>query len=158
MIYRGLPGSPRRAPVTPRGLVAALCAGALALVAGCSSGRSPEAYCSVYEKHKQRFIDAMGEAQSSMDSSDDLGVVVGLAQTAGALGDLQRMWEELADVAPEDIQQDVEVVRDVSAKQADRSGQSISDPVGAMSGLLVDALMNSGSFRRVDTYTQEQCE
>jgi len=109
------------------------------------------------QKHKDRYLQAMGDAQKAVDQGDAAGVVGGLAETISALGDIQRMWDELAQVAPEEIRTDVESVRDNSAKQLDKAEQSVRDPMAALGSALANALVNSGPIRRVDAYTRTNC-
>jgi len=126
-------------------------------LSGCGTERSAKAYCDVMQKHKERYLQAMADATSQVKKGDAAGVVGGLAETVSALGDIQRMWDELAQVAPDEIRPDVESVRDTSAKQLDNAEQSVKDPVGALGSALVNALVNSGPIRRVDAYTRANC-
>lgn len=128
-----------------------------ATLSGCGTDRSAKAFCDTMQKHKDRYLQAMGDATKQVQKGDTAGVVGGLAETVSALGDIQRMWEDLANVAPDEIRPDVESVRDTSAKQLDNAEQSIKDPVGAMGSALVNALINSGPIRRVDAYTRQNC-
>lgn len=96
-------------------------------------------------------------AQKQVEKGDAASVVGGLAETVSALCDIQRMWDDLAKVAPDEILPDVESVRDTSAKQLDNAGQSVSDPAGALGSALVNALVNSGPIRWVDAYTRQNC-
>jgi hypothetical protein len=128
-----------------------------ATLSGCGTERSAKAYCDTMQKHKDRYLSAMADATKQVEKGDAAGVVGGLAGTVSALGDIQRMWEDLAKVAPEEIRPDVESVRDNSAKQLDKAEQSIKDPAGALASALVNALVNSGPIRRVDAYTRQNC-
>lgn len=127
------------------------------MLSGCGTGRSTQAYCDTMQKHKERYVQAMADATKQMQKGDTAGVVGGLAESISALGDIQRMWDELAQVAPEDIRPDVESVRDASAKQLDGAVQAAKDPVSALGSALVSALINSGPMRRVDAYTRKNC-
>lgn len=126
-------------------------------VAACGTTRSPEAFCSVMDKHKDRYLEAMAKAQGSVEQESAGGLLTGMAQAVTALGDLQRMWEELAEVAPTEIQGDVETVRDANAKQLESAKEVMDDPLKALAGSLIDGLMNSGSIQRIDTYTKAHC-
>jgi hypothetical protein len=128
-----------------------------ATLSGCGSERSAKAYCDTMQQHKDRYLQAMAGAQKQVEKGDAAGVVGGLAETVSALGDIQRMWDDLAQVAPDEIRPDVESVRDTSAKQLDNAEQSVKDPVGALGSALVNALVNSGPIRRVDAYTRANC-
>lgn len=135
---------PRSAAVI---LVTLMCVG----LGACSAPRSVEAYCDVVAEHKERYVTAM----SNVNSTDD--PLSGLAGTVSALGDLSRMWEEAADVAPDDIRSDVEAVRDGWAQQFEAAEKMISDPLGGIAGSILGGLANAGSMARVDQYTTANC-
>lgn len=126
-------------------------------LSGCGSSRSVEAYCATMDMYKQRYVSAMSEANGNVAQGDVGGVLGGLAQAVSALADLQKMWDELADVAPDDIRPDVEAVRDSWKEQMDRAKDSAGDPKAALGGALLSSLMASGSWNRVGAYTQEHC-
>lgn len=130
---------------------------ALTTLSGCGSSRTPQKFCSVMAEHKQRYLAAMQTANDSISSNSDGGLLLGTAEAVAALGDLQRMWEELAKVAPDEIQTDVEAIRDANAKQLDAAKDAIKDPLGSLAGSLVQGLSVSGSYQRVDAYTKEHC-
>ena len=108
------------------------------------------------EDHKGRYLEAMNRAQGSVDDSA-LGLGLGMAQAVTALGDLQRMWEDLAEVAPKEIQGDVEAVREANAKQLDAAKEMTDNPLGALGGALLGGLAVSGSYQRIDTFTKSHC-
>lgn len=83
-----------------------------------------------------------------------LGGSVGMVQ---ALGDLQLMWDDLVDVAPDDIRGDVEVVRDTTQEQLDAAREAVSDPVGALLGGVLSGLQHGGSYTRVNDYARDHC-
>lgn len=112
-------------------------------VVGCGggSGRSIEAYCTTMAEHRDSYLASMG-------NTEDL---TGLLNAVGAIGDLKNMWKELAEVAPEEIRQDTEAVRDAWIKIED----------AAVSGdnrtLFGQSLFNSAALERVDAYMIEHC-
>jgi hypothetical protein len=120
------------------------------LLNACSSERSVQAFCGELDRG-MRDLDAA--AQATMETDD---LLVGLMGIAGSLGEYQRLLERLADVAPKEIQQDMEVVRDTIAGQLD-VGAAASDPFGAMIAAFGQAMMNQGSFERVDQYARTHC-
>ena len=67
------------------------------------------------------------------------------------------MWEELADVSPDEVKADVERIRDENAKQLEATKDSIDNPLGALGRSLAGGLMVSGSYQRVDAYTKQHC-
>lgn len=66
-------------------------------ISGCAPTRSVEAYCAVMEKHKERFETPANRANSNPD------LLFGSLQMASVIGDLALMFEEAAEVAPQDI-------------------------------------------------------
>lgn len=94
-------GRPSRGAFRWAGCVGAILLGgttaACSSVPGIGDGRSVEKYCAVMEKHKDRYETAMAEASASDD------FLTGGAQALSALGDLNQMWSELSDVAPDEI-------------------------------------------------------
>lgn len=124
----------------------------------CGPARSTEAYCATMEKHKERYLSAFEDANANLESGDGAAALVGSAQAVAAIGDLRTMWRELADVAPSEIQGDVEQIRDVTDDQFERAKEALDDPLGAMAGNLLDGVMSAGSYQRVDTFTRENCD
>lgn len=114
------------------------------LLTGCVGGeeRSLEAYCNTMAKHRDSYLTAM----------NNTGDLTGLLGAAGAIGDLKIMWQEMADVAPNDIRVDTEAVRDSWIKAEDAA---IS---GDFQALLGTALFNSGPIERVDAYIIANCD
>lgn len=91
--------------VNTRAVVASVVALALAgSLLGCAPTRSVEAYCAVLAEHKAASL----EATSQLDGGSDL--IGGLVTLVAALGDVSRMCQEAAEVAPEEIRADVEAV------------------------------------------------
>lgn len=111
---------------------------------GCAPTRSVAAFCSTMDKHKQAYLE-------QMDSADS-GSLDGLFTAIGAMGDLKLMWDELATVAPPEIQADVESVAETWKTQEDNA--SNSNWLGSLSTML----LNSGPISRVDTYVRENCD
>lgn len=130
----------------------------LAGLTGCGGQeRSPEAFCEVMDKHRERYEESAGQAMDLVERGDGLGLLGGAAQMVSALGDLQLMWDELAEVAPEEIRADIEVVRDNNKAQLENAKKAVEDPLGALVGGLAGGLFNSGSYTRVNDYAGEHC-
>jgi hypothetical protein len=136
------------------GLVALL---VVAGLGGCAQSRSPDAFCEVMAEHRDRYEVATSSAIAAVEGGDAAGLITGTAGMIAALGDLQLMWDELADVAPDEIVADVEKVRDHNQEQLDSVGDAISDPFGALAGSLASGLVNSGSYTRLNDYADEHC-
>lgn len=136
--------APRR-PLLARTLSAAGLAGLLVLsVAACTPTRSVAAYCSTVQQHKQRYLAAMNNASSA-------GSLTGLLEAGTAIGDLKSMWDDLAKVAPADIQTDSETVRDAWDKANDDAGDR------NFFGAAVVALSSAAAMERVNDYISEHC-
>lgn len=129
----------------------------LPMLAACSEGRSVEAYCDTMYEHQDRFEQTMAQAADAAASGTFDGALEGLAGAAGAVGDLQQMWSDLADAAPEEIRADVESIRDTYARQFERAEDGASDPLGVLAGSIADSLFNWGAASRVDAWTAEHC-
>lgn len=125
-------------------------------LAACGDGRSPEAFCSTMETHKERYLAATDVALGNVERGDELGLLAGGAQMITAIGDLQVMWKDLAEVAPDDIRTDVEVIRDTTQEQLDAAKGG--DPLAMLSSGLVTGFTSAGSYQRVDAFVREHCD
>lgn len=119
--------------------------------------RTPEAFCEVMDLHRERFEDATGNALTLAERGDAAGLLGGTAQMVSALGDLQVMFDELAEVAPDDIRADAKRVRDTNRDMLESAEEAVNDPVGALVGGLAGGLINSGSYTRLNDYAGEHC-
>lgn len=126
-------------------------------MSACGSGRSPEAFCGAMDNHKERYLAAMESATESLGSGSADGAIAGLAGGLAAISDLQAMWNELADVAPEEIRTDVELIRDENQKQLDSAGENLDNPLGALGSALMGGLKTAGAYQRVDEFTRANC-
>lgn len=137
---------------------AGLCLILLSVVplSACGDGRSPEAFCSTMDRHKERYLDATDAALGNVERGDGVGMLAGTVQMVTALGDLQVMWKELAEVAPEDIQADVETIRDTTEQQLDAA--TSGDPASTLTSSVLSGLTSVGSYQRVDAYVREHCD
>src|SRR5947209_5783098 len=91
---------------------------------GCGGQtRSPEAFCSALHSEKQRIL-AEFNATSHAGSNDQLArLLLGLGASLQALGELRTYFHKLADVAPDEIKDDAQIV----ANDWDRQVSSASD-------------------------------
>lgn len=127
-------------------LISALAAGLTA----CGPSRSVESYCGVMAEHKDRFVAA----------TEDVGTadpVSGLTSLVATYGDLNSMWAEAATVAPEEIQADVETVRDAWASQQETAEKMAENPLKGLASGLMTGITSAGATQRVDVYTAETC-
>lgn len=121
--------------------------------------RSVESFCATYKKEATTLHDKYDRAASNAKADDSLSSMInGLGTVAQAPGDLVVLFDRLDKVAPDDIQPDVEAVRDSLKKQADAAGEMASNPLGALFSGLINGLQNMGSFERVNNYIIENCE
>lgn len=141
-----------------RPLLVLLCVGLVVPASACAEPRSPEAFCDVLDTHKERYLTGMEAAQDNVEGGGGVGLLAGSAQAVAALGDLQVMWKDLAEVVPEEIRSDVETIRDTNQQQLDALTDSDGDALSAIASGAVAALATSGSYRRVDAYVRERCD
>jgi hypothetical protein len=141
----------RRSPI-----VVALALSAIALLsAGCgsSSQRTPQAYCRAYYSKaapiRRGYLEDDRQAKTN-----PLGTLVKLL---AAPGDLESIFAGMVDHAPDDIKDDTAQVRDAFKQLASSEGESLANPLKALTGNLGTALSASGAFTRVDAYLQANC-
>lgn len=127
------------------------------LLVSCGSVRSPEAFCGALDQHGERFQAGMGSAAQSLESGKAGEAIAGIGGGLAAIADLQSMWEELADVAPEEIRVDVELIRDENQKQLDSVGESVDHPRGVIDSGIIGGFKTNGAFERVDEFTRAHC-
>lgn len=121
----------------------------LASLTGCTT-RSIEAFCSELDEGMAELHARGADAESQENP------FAGLAIVMGSLGEFQLLLERLADVAPSEVREDVEVTRDVTSRQLD-VGSAASDPLGALIGGVGDSLVHQASFERVDSFARQHC-
>jgi len=100
------------------------------------------------DNHKDRHLTAMRAATDSLESETTGGSLAGIGGGLVAIGDLQMMWEELADLAPDDISPDIDQVRDENAKQLEAVGDNLDNPLAALGRSPVGGVMTAGSTRQ----------
>lgn len=118
-------------------------------LASCTT-RSIEAFCSELDEGMAELYARASDAEGQDNP------FAGLAIVMGSLGEFQLLLNRLADVAPSEIREDVEVTRDVMSRQLD-VGSAASDPLGALAGSLGDSFMHQASFERVDRFARQHC-
>jgi hypothetical protein len=117
--------------------------------------RSARAFCAVHDKHKKRYLAAFDSANASIDGGD---MLTGVLQAGVALGDLTTMWKELAEVAPERIRVDTEVVAAGWEKQADLADDLIEHPLKGLSSALLGSFKLTGPLQRIDRFVRNKCD
>ena len=156
-------------PIVMRRTVCALAVGGVLLLASCGGGGNPrtvENFCSHYRTDKARYLakyDAEARSVSAAQDKDPLAGLIGLTgMSFQMLGSVEQIFDDLAGVAPVDIQPQVEQVRDSVKKQEDQLSQE--NPLGAGSilstllGSLETSLESSDAWQQVGDYVGANCE
>lgn len=145
----------RRARLTAA--MAALAAVVLATTAGCSAitgpQRSQQAFCKTLSDGTAELAGGARKAYQTGETDP----LAGLVTATGNIGRFEKLLDNLADVAPDEIRSDVVTVRDTMKKSIDKAGDAISDPLGALGGSLLGPLIHSSSFEAVDAYARSRC-
>lgn len=124
----------------------------LATSAACSGGGS--------DRSTERFCDELQKSGDELDAQtvgagDDLGSQV--AMIFANISDFNAMLHRLSDRAPEEIRSDMEVAVEAWDAQADAASQAVSDPLGALAGMLASGVLASSSLEAVDAFAQREC-
>ncbi|WP_159083675.1 hypothetical protein [Nocardioides terrigena] len=127
------------------------------LMTACGQERSAEAYCSTMDEYKKRYLEAWASADEQASSGSALGALEGLSRGMGAMGDLAQMWEALSEVAPDEIRQDTESVRDAYESQLESSKESADNALGAFASSLMAGLQTAPALGRIDEYVRVNC-
>ena len=130
------------------GLRVVLVSSVVVTLVSCAPTRSPEAFCGVVDEYTE-------ELQANVTSADG-----GLSEFLAVfenVGIFRNMLIDLAEVSPDEIRTDVEVVRDQYVQMIDEAGDAASDPLGGIAGMLALALFNGQSYQRIDQYSQANC-
>ncbi|HIW91482.1 MAG TPA: hypothetical protein H9870_07475 [Candidatus Corynebacterium avicola] len=129
---------------------------AVPVLTACGETRSDEAFCEVIEENQQPFDTAMDTL-----SSGDLNS--GVNQFSDAFDELKGMWPELADAAPEDIQEEAETLNEALGDGASEDGgdsadgeESDSDNGNILSGIS-DAADTADAAVKVRDYANDVC-
>lgn len=152
--------------VTSGVMVLTACGGSSGSKHDVSNVRTVANFCSHYQSDKSAYLtkyDAEAKSVSEAQQSNPLAGLLGLTgMSFQMLGSVEEMFDDLATVAPSDIQTQVEQVRDSIKKQEDQisnenptSGGSI---ISTLLGSLETSLESSDSWQRVGDYVQTHCE
>jgi hypothetical protein len=128
----------------------------------CSSSptRSRAAFCETFTTNAVRLHDKyQTAANSAAAQGGSLSSLIGsLGNLLSAQGDLVTLFTQLAQVAPSDIATDVAASRDALKAQASATRNIASNPLGAIAQSLIGGLQASGSFDRVNSYINQNCD
>lgn len=151
-----LPDDTRR-----RGGAISLLALALAICSslyGCGGpGRSVAAVCHVWDTQGLALHDRFEAAAQNERNHGAEGLLSGLASLIGAPNELSKLMSEMADVAPGSSAHDFESVASAFEKVSESESKSLTNPLSALAGNLVNGLAVSGSFVRVDEFLGAHC-
>jgi len=130
-----------------------------AIGCGSSPQRSAAGFCRTFKTEAVRLHDKY-EARAKFASTAQplVGLVSMVGTLAEAQGDLVTMLVRLDKVAPDSIEPDVAAAHDALKKQADHTGQALTNPLAALGEGVVNALTSAGSFQQVNTYIKDNCD
>lgn len=127
----------------------------------CGGGpeRSTESFCATLRSEKARILDQFNATSHSADASgDDLAsLFAGLGGSIQALGELRAYFHKLAEVAPDEIRTEAELVADNYDEQMDAAGDAGSNPLGALTSSLFNGLAVSGQLDRLNQFAVSNC-
>jgi hypothetical protein len=127
-------------------------------VAACGAERSTEAFCETLSSEKQRILEQFEVASQPKSGDQFLELIGGLGASVQALGELRTYFDKLADVAPEEIRSEAEILSDHFDKQFDDAEDVGSNPFGQLAGSLVGAMAVSGPMNTVQQFAMTHCE
>jgi hypothetical protein len=141
-----------------RALVLAGVLGSCLFLAACGgSGRSLTAVCKVWDTEGLALHEKFENANKSSGSQGAAGVLAALVSVIGAPNELARLMNQMAAVAPPNVQPDFEAVGTAFRKLSESESKAFTDPLGALGGSLVESLSVSGSFSRVNVFLGTNC-
>jgi hypothetical protein len=120
-------------------------------------GRSVAAVCHVWDTQGLALHDRFEAAAQNERSHGAEGLLSGLASLIGAPNELSRLMSEMADVAPESAARDFESVAGAFEKLSESESKSLTNPLSALAGNLVNGLAVSGSLVRVNEFLGAHC-
>lgn len=126
----------------------------LVALAGCGEPeRSAATYC---QKYESGFEKIKGD-NPKIDQYENTNPLELLLTLPSAMGDITALIGDMSEVAPDEIQTDVERVHENLKKSQDSTGEIIGSPLAGIAGALGRALTDGGAFNRMDAYTLEHC-
>lgn len=129
------------------------------IAASCGTARSPEAFCDTLRSEKERILSQLESRQDAAASSGDplLEMFVLTGATFEAFGELRTYTRKLAEVAPEEIRVEAELVAEGVSAQLDAQTTAASDPLGALFSGLVGGLSYAGPLNSLNSYALNTC-
>ena len=127
-----------------------------ASVAGCGEPeRSAQTYCDKYHEGFAKIKEQYPEVDQY--STSDQHPLVMLMSVTSAYGDIIALIGDMSEVAPDEIQTDVERVHENMKKGLESVGDVIDNPLGTLASQLVAGIAASGAYERMSKYTLENC-
>jgi hypothetical protein len=127
------------------------------LIAGCGQTRSTSAFCGTLHSEKQRIL-AEFNATSQPGSADQLvRVLSGLGASLQALGELRTYFHKLADVAPDEIKDDAQIVAQDWDQQVQNAGNVAANPLANLAGAFINSMTTSGQLNTLNQFALTNC-
>lgn len=138
---------------------AASCVALALLLASCSSSeRSKDAFCDRLHEGKQEIVAHMNEtAGTGSQSGEADDPFMSLLAIGGGVVELRDFTHDLAEVAPNEIKDDMQALADYADQVFQQVGKSIDDPLGAGLNTAMGAISIQRNLRAVDAFAEENC-
>jgi hypothetical protein len=128
------------------------------LFAGCGGQtRSTAAFCSTLHSEKQRILAQFNATSQSGSSGQLVQALSGLGASLQALGELRTYFHKLADVAPDDIKDDADIVAKDWDQQVANAANEAAHPLSALAGALVNGATDSGQLNTLNQFALAHC-
>jgi hypothetical protein len=129
----------------------------LVLTSCGASPRSVAAVCHVWDTQGLSLHDRFEAANSAVRTSGTSGLLSALASIVGAPNELSKLMAEMADVAPGNAEADFNSVSTAFKKLSESESESLTNPLAALGGNLIEGFAVSGSLSRVDAFLSTHC-
>jgi hypothetical protein len=119
--------------------------------------RTVKSYCTTYKEEKTKLQIKWEKELTANSNKGTLSRLIGtFGAVAGMSKDIEYFYEKLEKVSPGEIREDVKTLRDAAKKSSDQSisGNWFQD----LAAGLAQGLRSASPQRRVDEYTQKNCE
>lgn len=147
----------RRIPGPYSATLAVAVAVSLLLSACGSPERSAAAVCKVWDTQGLALHEKFEHADSGANSAGGVGLIGALIAIFGAPNDLATLMQQMADVAPSNVEPDFKALASAFKKLSDSESKALTDPLGALGSNLVESFAISGSYNRVNAFLGSHC-
>lgn len=130
----------------------ALAVASIVGLVACHDGstRSVSAYCKTFFEYGKQL---RAEYQGAQNSD----LLTQAAKAIEAPQELATFFSRLDKVAPSDIEPDIAVIRNAFQKESDNLGPAAANPLAGLITNLLTGLTSTGSWQRVNDWTDEHC-